>query len=94
MVWASGAEVQMKSLALVRKRFAPVRTGLAPQRKTCSELPHRRPKPPFALNDSTSLGDLTPLCARWVAIKEGFWGRFWGRVLRRGLAMVYRKKGF
>ena len=50
MVWGSGAEVQKKSLALVRKRFAPVRTGLAPVRETFSALPHRSPKGPLALS--------------------------------------------
>ena len=50
MVWGSGSEVQKKSLALGRKRFAPVRTGLAPVRETFSALPNRSPKPPLALS--------------------------------------------
>ena len=49
VVWGSGAEVQKKSLALVRKGFAPVRTRLAPVRETFSVLPHRSPKRPLAL---------------------------------------------
>ena len=44
VVCASGAEVQKMSLALVRKRFALVGTGLAPARETFSEHPHWSPK--------------------------------------------------
>ena len=50
MVWSSGAEVQKKSLALVRKRFTLVRTALAPVRETFSALPLWSPKPPLALS--------------------------------------------
>ena len=43
-------EVQKKSLALVRKRFALVQTGFAPVRETFSALSLSSPKPPLALS--------------------------------------------
>ena len=46
----SGAEVQKKSLALVRKRFALVPTGLAPVRETFLDFRTGSPKRSVALS--------------------------------------------
>ena len=67
MVWGSGVEEQNKSLALVRKRCALVRTGLAPMRETFSGLPFGG----LALLRAARVGGSWLWHAHWEKVNRG-----------------------